>query len=407
MKTAIRDWALFAVAHVVLVAENLLAPNGPLGDVLVTYPTWIYQGLVGNGWQGLTAPGVYPMLALVPMFFGAFGWGWWFLFVVLANGLAFGVARHRARAASLVWLAFLALLGPIAIGRIDVLTVALGVVVIALADSYPRAAGILIAIATWVKVWPIVLGVSSLLTTRARTIAGWAVTAAVTIGVVGLIIGGWSNLTAFLGDQQGRGIQVESVVATPWLWDAAAGGFSAVVYSPALLTFEVQGPSTEVVASLVTLIELFVLAIVAVRIVVHRVRMVGEITTHILGLSLTTLIVTLIVFSKVGSPQFVSWLGVAVVALVAYWHPRWSPLLLGLIGVIAVLTHIVYPYVYFDLLSLGVVPLVVLTLRNGAEVALFVIATVALWRELRLEELANQSGDGDIIDEEGVVPVRG
>ena len=383
MRTAIRDWALFGVVHLVLIAENLFAPNGPLGDVLFTYPTWIYQGLVGNGWQGLTAPGVYPMLALIPMFCGAFGWGWWFLFVVIANGVAFGVARHRARVAALVWLAFLALLGPIAVGRIDVLTVALGVIVIVVADSHPRAAGILVAVATW------------------------AVTSAVSIGLIGLLIGGWSNVTAFLGDQQGRGIQVESVVATPWLWDAAAGGFSAVVYSQELLTFEVHGPSTELVASLVTLIELIVLGLVAARIVVHRVRMVGEITTHILGLSLTTLIVTLIVFAKVGSPQFVSWLGVAVVALVVYWHPRWSPLLLGLIATVALLTHIVYPYVYFDLLSLEPGPLVLLTLRNVVEVALFVVATTALWRELRLEELANQSGDRDVVDEEGVVPERG
>lgn len=407
MRTVIRDWALFGVVHLVLIAENLFAPNGPLGDVLFTYPTWIYQGLVGNGWQGLTAPGVYPMLALIPMFCGAFGWGWWFLFVVIANGVAFGVARHRARVAALVWLAFLVLLGPIAVGRIDVLTVALGVIVIVVADSHPRAAGILIAVATWVKVWPIVLGLSSLLTTRARAIAGWAVTAAVSIGLIGLLIGGWSNVTAFLGDQQGRGIQVESVVATPWLWDAAAGGFSAVVYSQELLTFEVHGPATELVASLVTLIELIVLGLVAARIVVHRVRMVGEITTHILGLSLTTLIVTLIVFAKVGSPQFVSWLGVAVVALVVYWHPRWSPLLLGLIATVALLTHIVYPYVYFDLLSLEPGPLVLLTLRNVVEVVLFGVATTALWRELRLEELANQSGDRDVVDEEGVVPERG
>ena len=96
-----------------------------------------------------------------------------------------------------------------------------------------------------------------------------------------------------------------------------------------------------------------------------------------------------------------------MVALVVYWHPRWSPLLLGLIATVALLTHIVYPYVYFDLLSLEPGPLVLLTLRNVVEVVLFGVATTALWRELRLEELANQSGDRDVVDEEGVVPERG
>ncbi|MEY4396563.1 MAG: hypothetical protein RLZZ40_319, partial [Actinomycetota bacterium] len=133
---------------------------------------------------------------------------------------------------------------------------------------------------------------------------------------------------------------------------------------------------------------------------------VGEITTHILGLSLSTLIVALIVFNKVGSPQFVSWLGVAVIALVAYWHPRWSPVLLGLVGFIALATHIVYPYVYFDFLNLHIGPLVLITARNVAEVALFGVSAFALVRELRLEELAQQRGDGRVVDEKGVVPER-
>lgn len=404
---SLRDWALFCLVHVVIIAENLFAPNGPLGDVLHTYPQWIAQGMLGGGWQGLTAPGVYPMGALVPMFFGAHGWGWWFLFVLVANGLAFGFARAHGRFAALAWLGFLALLGPIAIGRIDILTVALGVVVIALTESHPRVTGVLIAVATWVKVWPIVLGLSALLTTRARTIAPWAVVTATGIGIIGISVGGFANVTSFLGDQQGRGIQVEAVAATPWLWDAVNGGYSAVVFSSELLTFEIHGAATAEVAALLTLFELIVLLTLATRIVLHRVRMSGEITTHVLGLSLTTLIAALIVFNKVGSPQFVSWLGVAVIALVLHWHARWSPILLSLIGVIAGMTHALYPYAYFDFLSLAPVPVALITLRNLTEVALFAIATYALVRELRVEEAANEGRNRRVVDEERVVPERG
>ena len=317
MKNLVRDWALFVLVHFIIIGENLFAPNEPLGDVIYTYPRWIAQGMLGEGWQGITAPGVYPMFALVPMFFGSYGWGLWFAFVIAINAIAFGLTRSHGRVAALAWLGFLALLGPIAVGRIDVFTVALGVVVIALTDSNPRIAGALIAVATWVKVWPIVLGLSSLLTTRARTIAYWAAGTAAAVGLIGVIVGGVDNVTSFLGDQQGRGIQVESVAATPWLWDAFTGGYSAVVFSQELLTFEISGTSTVEVAAILTLIEVLVLLALATRIVLHRVRMVGEITTHILGLSLTTLITALIVFNKVGSPQFVSWLGVAVIALVA------------------------------------------------------------------------------------------
>lgn len=406
MMRALRDWGLFAAVHLVLIGENLFAPNGPLGDVLVTYPQWIAQGITGGGWQGITAPGVYPLLALIPMFAGAWGWGPWFLFVLGINSAAFAVARSHARIAALAWLGFIALLGPIAVGRIDVFTVAIGVTVIALTDSNPRVTGALIAVATWVKVWPIVLGLSSLLTTRARTIAMWAFGAAAGIGLTAIIIGGQANVLGFLGDQQGRGIQVEAVSANPWLWDAFGGGTSAIVYSTELLTFEISGGTTASVASVLTLVEALVLLALASRIVLHRVRMAGEITTHILGLALTTLIAALIVFNKVGSPQFVSWLGVAVIALVAYWHPRWSPILLGLIAFIAFATHVLYPYVYFDFLNLKIGPLVLITARNIAEVTLLGIAACALLRELRIEELAQKAGDRSVVDEEGVVPVR-
>jgi len=403
----VRDWGIFAAVHLVLIIENLLAPNGPLGDVLYTYPQWIGQGISGGGWQGLTAEGVYPFGALIPMYFGALGVIGWFGFVVVVNAVAFSSVRERSPRAALAWLGFLALLGPIAIGRIDVFTVALGVVVIALTDSNPRLAGALIAVATWVKVWPIVLGLSSLLTTRARTIAYWAFGTAAAVGLAGVIIGGVDNVFSFLGDQQGRGIQVEAVAATPWLWEAFGGGFAAIVYSSELLTFEISGDSTAAVAAALTLIELIALGALAARIVLHRIRMVGEITTHILGLALTTLISLLIVFNKVGSPQFVSWLGVAVIALVLYWHPRWSPILIALIGAIAFLTHVLYPYAYFDFLALEPAPLALITARNICEVALFATAAIALLVELRVEELANEGRDRLIVDEEGVVPERG
>ncbi|MEN9740831.1 MAG: hypothetical protein RLZ72_1097, partial [Actinomycetota bacterium] len=275
MKPITRDWLLFAAVHLVLIAENLFAPNGPLGDVLITYPRWIDQGLIGLGWQGITAPGVYPLLALIPMFAGAWGWGPWFLFVLAINATAFGIARSHARMAALAWLGFLALLGPIAVGRIDVFTVAIGVVVIALTDTNPRVTGALIAVATWVKVWPIVLGLSSLLTTRARTIAYWAFGVAAGIGIMAVAIGGSANVLGFLGDQQGRGIQVESVSATPWLWDALRGNGTVIEYSDSLFTFEIHGPNTAAVASALTLIEVAVLGLLAARIVLHRLRMVG------------------------------------------------------------------------------------------------------------------------------------
>jgi len=100
-------------------------------------------------------------------------------------------------------------------------------------------------------------------------------------------------------------------------------------------------------------------------------------------------------------------LNVAVIALVLYWHPRWSPILIALIGAIAFLTHVLYPYAYFDFLALEPAPLALITARNICEVALFATAAIALLVELRVKELANEGRDRLIVDEEGVVPERG
>jgi hypothetical protein len=55
----------FVVVHLVLIAENLSAPNQPLGDVTYTYPLWIAEAMTSGLWPGLTADGVYPFLALL------------------------------------------------------------------------------------------------------------------------------------------------------------------------------------------------------------------------------------------------------------------------------------------------------------------------------------------------------
>ena len=99
--------------------------------------------------------------------------------------------------------------------------------------------------------------------------------------------------------------------------------------------------------------------------------------------------------------------GVAVIALVIYWHSRWSSILLSLIGAIAFLTHILYPYAYFEFLSLATGPLLIATARNVLEVTLLVVAAYALVTELRVEELSNEGRHRLVVDEEGVVPERG
>ncbi|CAB4585888.1 MAG: DUF2029 domain-containing protein [Actinobacteria bacterium] len=378
----------FVVVHLVLITENLRAPNQPLGDITYTYPLWIAEAMTSGLWPGLTTDGVYPYLALIPMTIGAYGLNLWFGLCIAVDGIAWWVLARRSIAAAFAWLLFLAVLGPIALGRIDVVTVALAIAAIALVERSPRVAGVVIAIATWIKVWPIVLGLSALLTNRGSTVARWAFVSAVLIGGVGVALGDPAHVLSFLGSQQGRGIQIEAVAATPWLWDAWAGGVSRVIFTPEIFTFEVVGPGTAEVSTLITAIAAIALGIVALAVLRLTVRVKDRPAGFPFAATITLLVSMLVVVNKVGSPQFVSWYGVAVAVLVIWFHPRWSPTLLFGIGIIAVLTHVLYPYAYFDFVDLQYSPLMLITLRNAVEVAVLVVAAIATIRALRVEKLS-------------------
>jgi len=102
----------------------------------------------------------------------------------------------------------------------------------------------------------------------------------------------------------------------------------------------------------------------------------------------------------------VSWFAVPLVAIVLVNGQRSTTVLVALIGSIATLTHVIYPYAYFAFLELRTIPLVLITIRNLVEVALLVTALVVLVMQLRVEKLAYQFANLGIGDKEGVVSVR-
>jgi hypothetical protein len=87
------------------------------------------------------------------------------------------------------------------------------------------------------------------------------------------------------------------------------------------------------------------------------------------------LVLAFIVFNKVGSPQYMTWIiAPLVVGLVVDRRRWWRPGALGL--VIAAITQVVYPLTYWGLLSAEALPAAVLTLRNVLVTMLLVWAIV-------------------------------
>lgn len=404
--SAVSLWLTFAAVHLWLGYLNLYGPGLPMGDVTYVYLFWVERGLNEGEWVGLDTAWVYPVLALVPML-AAYAFGpdlyasTWLTLVMALNALAFvsiiGV-HERARRASVAWwwMLFLVLVGPIALGRIDAVTVPVAIVAVMLIADHPKWGGALLAIGAWIKVWPAAIVLAAFIALRARVAVVTSVLV-VSVFVVTLAIpfGSLLALVSPITQQSERGLQVESIVATPWLWAAKLGDERArVYYDQSILTWQVLGEGTSLAADAMTpLLALAVVVIAALGVVALR-RGANELELFpVLSLAL---VMALIAVNKVGSPQFATWIAVPVILGLA-WH-RWGgisfrvPAVFGL--VIAALTQLVYPVLYSRLLSLDADMLAVLTVRNVLYLVLLGWAVYRLavlcWRP----RVAVTSGDG-------------
>ena len=149
-------------------------------------------------------------------------------------------------------------------------------------------------------------------------------------------------------------------------------GGSFPYYNQDINTFEVTGPQTLAVAALLNpLLGMAVLVIAALGVVAAQ---RGAAVTELLAPLALALVSAFILFNKVGSPQYMTWLAVPILlglATRSMGHGRSfrTPAILALAA--AGLTQLFYPYYYEQLLELNLPLLVALTLRNILTLILF------------------------------------
>jgi hypothetical protein len=399
-------WVLLIVAfvavHAWLWVLNIAGPGRPFVDVTGVYLNWVRYGIEQGIWVGLDGPFVYPIAALIPMVMawigGAAGYGHgWLLLVTVLDAVALGVVLRWGRAperlgAAFWWIAFLLLIGPIALGRIDAVTVALSIMGLAVLIPRPLIAGLILGLATWIKVWPAVLIAAVLIVARPavrlRVLLGvLSITAG--IMVTALALGGGSTLFSFLTAQSDRGLQIEAPVSTIWMWMTFAGvPGTEVFYSRELLTMQVVGPGSDIAVMLAT--PLMVVALLAIGILAVRAVRHGAHNSVLAPLSLG-FIASLLFFNKVGSPQFATWLAVPVIAGLVIAAERGGVafrLPAALVLLVAVLTQLIYPTYYTELVQLNVPMLLVLTVRNVLYLVLLI------WSIRHVALAARRSEDG-------------
>lgn len=392
----IAPWAAFVLAHVVVAVLGWVLPSQPMGDVVLVYQPGSASALSGGAIVGITETWVYPQLALVPMIIaqmlalpltallgpqGAYLVAW-ALLVTICDLLAFAAlvgrgAAKRRRAAGWYWTGALMLLGPIAMYRIDAITVPLAITAGLWLSRRPGVAAALLTVGAWIKIWPGALLLAAVVALRSRIrmlLAALAVTAGV-IAVL-MLLGADSEVFGFLTEQAGRGLQIEAVAATPFLWLAVAGSAS-IEYSYEILTYQIHAPGVAFVAAVLTpLMMLGVLAITGAAVL--RVRRGASLTGLFPPFALA-LVTTLIVANKVGSPQFQTWLIAPVVLWLIHDRARAGGAA-ALVLLLCALTFAVYPLSYGGVLSAQALPIVLLSIRNVLLVVLLAHAVRAMLR---------------------------
>lgn len=387
--------AAFLLVHVVLVLLAVNGPNNPLGDVEAVYLGWARDAVAGAGLPGISTDFVYPVLAAVPIL-GALAFGdsgylaTWFAIVTLGNATAFALLLHRAwhatdrgfETAAWWWLVFLLLLGPIAVGRIDALTVPLVIVGLLWVSTRPLGATLLLTVATWVKVWPAAV-IGALLVASAqrgrvfRTALAFSAALITVATLLSLSLGSAPHVFSFIAQQTERGLQIESPVAGLWLWRAAAGSTGIEIYYDLdMLTYQISAPGAQLASALMT--PLLALAAAAVVLVGVRAQRRGLNAAVLLPTLALALVLVLVLVNKVGSPQFTTWLAAPLILGLTVEPRLWRlPAAIGLM--IAGLTQIVYPFFYNALLAADPLLVGILTLRNALELLLLGWALHRLW----------------------------
>lgn len=355
------------------------------------YRDWATAGFPQDA---LPSPWVYPIAGLLPIWIsGLFGRGpfllVWVALVSILDAVALGILsgwgkKPEGVRAAWWWLVFIALLGNLGFARVDGVTAPVVLMGLSLGVASPFAASAILAFATWMKVWPAaaLVPLFAVVRDRWKVIAGGAVVTVV-VAIVAASLGVTSHLLDFLTTQGSRGMQLEATFTTPWLWMSVLHVGGARMYmNSEINSMQVDGPGSTIASALMQ--PLFVLIALAVAAVIfwalHEGKKRGhEDRSELLLAGALTMVSAFIVFNKVGSPQFMVWLGPVVALGLAQDRRSWRTPAILLIAIGAA-TYLIYPLFYDALSHNDPLMALVLTLRNLMLVVLFAWSAVRLVR---------------------------
>ncbi len=340
----------------------------------------------------------YPPLALLPMTLPYLAWPigppslldyqWLFAFqnallATLVGGLVAWIARRPGSAidsfrALLFWALLAVIEAPVLAWRFDIAAVALalGGVALALAGR-PGLGGSCLALGALVKVYPVAIVPILLAWTLGRgdragairLLAGFAATGGAIMGLVVVAVGA-EPVRQFLVYQQDRLVQIESVMSSAVLLLHAIGG-AAVSVGYGYQSVQIAGSGTD--QFLLIQNGLMVVAVAAVATLAYlrfraERRVLGSVSLATLAAYLAAGVLAVLVTNKVFSAQYLLWL----LPLGCLLPRRQAAVLLA----IAILSIVVFPLSYKQLMDLETPAVLTLATRNALLLALLAWALV-------------------------------
>ncbi|WP_141002953.1 glycosyltransferase 87 family protein [Nocardioides humi] len=394
----VRLWAWWGLTRLVLVVLLLTAESGSITDL--NYYRASLDDLGAEGVGGTLAE--YPVPAFLALaapyaLMAAIGATGEYRLLLIVLLLLLDAAFHRALLrrgsvpAAWMWVAAAPALGAVTYARFDLLPgVLVGLALLRLVDA-PRRAAVLAVLATGLKYSPALMlpALAAPAATRLRVVVGGAV-AGIGLVAVSIAVGGWDRIVSPLSYQGDRGLQVESVAATPAMvrWALAPDGHR-VFFAPSL-AWEVDGPGTDALIVVSTVVTVLLVVVLGGLWLLAWLRLPDPRTglPAVVWLTLGA-IAAFVVSGKVLSPQYLLWLLPAACAGLALLEGRdrqrllrWSTVLL----VATALTHVVFPHGYLELLDhsgWSIVVVAVLAVRNVLLVGLCAWALVAALQAVR------------------------
>lgn len=382
MHRPVLGWLL---ARGLLLALILLAP-GPVTDV-----NYYYANLAG-GMAEYPHASVWPLhlLELLSPDREAFIALFVVMCLLIDAGFLLALIRLSTPTAAWFWVVAGGACGQILYLRLDLIPAVLVGLTALLLVGRPRLAAGLLAAATAVKLWPGVLAaglVGRAGSRRTWVRVGWFFLVLAALCLLTVATAGWGRLVSPLDYQGERGLQIESIAATPVMFAAHLGVPGYVIDFAESKSWEITGPGVPALISLADVLQIgVVLAALGWALLSLRRGFRSPAAVAFFVAAIAWLIVT----NKVFSPQYVIWLAPVVAVAIGARPGRLTVAIGTLVAVAAVLGVVVYPFGYGAVVNpdagAGAVAVMgVLGLRNLLVLVAAVLAARWVWGEARAD----------------------